>query len=313
MSTSTENPVLIRISILGDEGIGKDIFINKFTSNQFLKVSDTGLGVAFYKGSIKLDTNKGQQECIIWIWDLKEREGYKNLHSRYLKGTNGIMLFFDLTNRQSFNKLLNWIETITNEIDSEIPILLVGNREKSGKFVVSPKEINKVMRKFDLYYIETSLTTDEGIYDSFYCITSLTLGVEVDHEFFLSKDITYYPRSKSSLTVPSFALLTSQDLSNLSQRAIFKRIESLEKTFEKSKQIKIPLKTLIIEVVLSIVVILLFIVTHFLQVLEFPGFTIFVWQVTKPRAITFTFWIALLMQMAVIIPIIISYFKHRKK
>ncbi len=97
MSTENRNPLLFRISILGDEGIGKDTFINKFTSNQFLKESDTGLGVAFYKGNITLDTEMGQQECIIWIWDLKEREGYKTLHSRYLKGTNGIMLFFYLT------------------------------------------------------------------------------------------------------------------------------------------------------------------------------------------------------------------------
>ena len=79
MSTETINPLLFRISILGDEGIGKDKFINLFTTNQFLKESDTGLGVAFYKGSIMLDTKKGQQECIIWIWDLKEREGYKTL------------------------------------------------------------------------------------------------------------------------------------------------------------------------------------------------------------------------------------------
>lgn len=311
MSSSTENPLLFRISIIGDEGIGKDKFIKSFTSNQFLKESDIGLGVAFYKGSVTLDIKKDQQECIIWIWDLKERESYRALHYRYLKGTNGIMLFFDLTNRESFIKLYNWIESIKNNISSEIPILLVGNRGNSNKFVVSPNEISNIIRDFNLFYIETSLTTKEGIFDSFYCITSLTLGVEVDHELFLSKDIIYYPRLSPLTREPSSPLLTPNDLSNLGQKALFKKIESLEEIFEKSKQIKVPVKTLIIEVVFSIIVILLFIVTHFLHELDFPGFTIFVWRVTKQNAITLVFWIALLMQIVVIIPIIISYLKQR--
>ncbi|KKK46087.1 hypothetical protein LCGC14_0563730 [marine sediment metagenome] len=313
MSTELKSPLLFRISILGDEGIGKDKFINLFTTNQFLKESDTGLGVAFYKGSIMLDTERGQQECIIWIWDLKEREGYKSLHSRYLKGTNGIMLFFDLTNRQSFDNLPNWINKINNQNGFEVPILLVGNREDSKKFVVSPNELNKFIRKFNLFYIETSLTTNEGVYDSFYCITSLSLGIEVNHEYFLSKNIIYYPSSAPITQISTSPLLTSQDLSNLSQKAIFKKIESLEKTFEKSTQIKVPLKRLVTEVVLSIGVVIMFIIVHFLYNFEsdkvcFPTQSncFYIASVAMPL-----FVMANLMQIIIIIPIIVTYIKHR--
>ena len=313
MSTESINPLLFRISILGDEGIGKEKFINLFTTNQFLKESDTGLGVAFYKGSVMLDTERGQQECIIWIWDLKEREGYKSLHSRYLKGTNGIMLFFDLTNRQSFDNLPNWINNINNQNGFEIPILLVGNRENSKKFVVSPNEINKFIRKFNLFYIETSLTTKEGIYDSFYCITSLSLGIEVNHEYFLSKNIIYYPSSIPITQISSSPLITSQDLSKLSQKAIFMKIESLEKTFDKSTQIKVPLKGLIAEVVLSIGVVIIFIIVHFLYNFKtdkvcFPtqDNCFYITMVAIPL-----FVLANLMQIMVILPIIVTYIKHR--
>jgi small GTP-binding protein len=312
MTTENKNPLLFRISILGDEGIGKDTFINTFTSNQFLKESDTGLGVAFYKGGITLDTEKGQQECVIWIWDLKEREGYKTLHSRYLKGTNGIMLFFDLTNRQSFNKLPNWIELIKNSIESDIPILLIGNREKSKKVNVSPYEINKIIREFNLFYIETSLLTKEGIYDSFYCITSLTMGVDVDHEFFLSKDIIYYPQSTPMTKVPISSLLSPQDLSNLSQTAIFKKIESLENIYEKSVQIKIPLKRLLTEVAIAVVVLALFITVHFLHSQkEFVRFPTEANLIRTIYVINSLIYITIAMQILVIIPSIVSYFKKR--
>jgi small GTP-binding protein len=320
MSREAGNPLLFKISILGDERIGKDNFINAFTTNQFLKESDTGLGVAFYKGSITIDIEHGEQECIVWIWDLKERERYKTLHSRYLKGTNGIMIFFDLANLQSFNKLPNWIDNIKNNTDSEVPILLVGNKEKTKKFAISPNEIIRLIRKFNLYYIEASLTTKEGIFDSFYCITSLTLGVEVDHEFFLSKDIIYYPRSSPLAKVPSSPLLTSKDLSNFGQKAIFKKFDSLEKTFEKSTQIKVPLKLLISEVVLSIGVIAFFITIHLLRFIQrhqdennyvkpvrFPPFP----SLLPNEMITILFILTIIVQIIVIIQVFLSFFKHR--
>ncbi len=322
MTTKVESPLLFKISILGDEGIGKDKFINLFTTNQFLKESDSGLGVAFYKGSITLEIEKGEQECIIWIWDLKERERFRRLHSRYLRGTNGVMLFFDLTNRPSFNKLLSWIEIIKNNIDPEIPILLVGNKESVKKIVVSPNEINTIVRKFNLYYIETSLTTKEGIFDSFYCITSLSLGVEVDNELFMSKDIIYYPRA-NPLIAHSSPLLSSKDLSNMSQKIIFKKFDSLEKTFEKSTQIKIPLKMLISQVILAIGVLGFFIVIHFIHALSrevfeakgvYPRFCFPTYATCYPlhELIPVLFFLTIIMQIVAMLPIILSYFKHRK-
>ncbi|MFX1457703.1 MAG: hypothetical protein ACFFDB_20235 [Promethearchaeota archaeon] len=322
MNLESKNPLLFRISILGDEGIGKEKFISAFTSNQFLKESDTGLGVAFYKGNLMIDTLHGQQECIIWIWDLKEREGYISLHSRYLKGTNGIMLFFDLTNRESFNKIPKWIENIENSSTLDTPILLVGNRPKSQKLKVSPYEVSKIVREFNLFYIETSLTAKEGIHDSFYCITSLTLGIEVDQELFLTKNIIFYPGSISTPKNVS-PPLTPQDLSNLGQKMIFKKIESLEKTFEKSKKIKIPLKMLIFELILSIGVLTSIITVHFLHTVHriqryaginegvsFP----FPWVRFNTIDVISSFYIlTIIMQIAVIIPIVFNFIKRQNK
>jgi small GTP-binding protein len=260
MSVETENPLLFKISILGDEGIGKDKFIKLFTSDQFQKETDTESGVTSYKGDIIIDTEKGKQECIIWIWDLKGKKSSKSIYSNYLKETNGVMLFFDLTNRKSLNSLSNWIDDIRNNTESEIPILLVGNKENSQEFVVSPSEISSIIRKFNLYYIETSLTSKEGIFDSFYCITSLTLGIEVNHELFLSKDIVYYPTSSSLVSLPSSSLLSSQDLSTLSQKAIFEKIELLEEKIKRSMQIEVPRKLVLIEVIISILTLALYII-----------------------------------------------------
>ncbi|KKK46086.1 hypothetical protein LCGC14_0563720 [marine sediment metagenome] len=260
MSNETDNPLLFKITILGDEGIGKDKIINFFTSKQFQKEKNSESGDNVYKGNITIDTEKGKQECIIWIRNLREKRYYKASHSQYLKESHGIILFFDLTNQHSFNNLLEWIDNIKDEIESKIPILLVGNTEKSKEFVVSPTEINSFIRKFNLYYLETSLTSKEGVFDSFYCITSLSLGIDVNSELFLTKDIVYYPSSSLAESIPTTKILSSQDLSNLGHKAIFDKIEKLNEKIKRSMQIEVPRKLILIEIILSIVTLVLFLI-----------------------------------------------------
>ncbi|MHA2007618.1 MAG: hypothetical protein ACXABO_10155 [Promethearchaeota archaeon] len=268
MSTDTESVLGLKISILGDEGIGKDKFINLFTSDQFKKESESGESVVSYKGNLKLDTETGKQEYVIRIWDLKEKTRIKNSHSHYLKESHGILIFFNLTNRRSFDKIPNWIDNIRNGVNLDIPILLVGNRKKSKNFVVSPTEINSIIRKFNLYYLETSLTTREGVFDSFYCITSLSLGIDVNHDFFLTKDIVYYPTQHPVIINPISQKLTSQDISNLGQKAIFDKIELLEEKIKKSMEIEIPSKLVLIEITISIVSLILYIIQDSLYRLD---------------------------------------------
>ena len=81
----TESALSLKISILGDEGIGKDKFIHIFTSGQFEREAESIESVVSYKGNIKIDTETGKQEYIIWIWDLKEKTRIKASHYRYLK------------------------------------------------------------------------------------------------------------------------------------------------------------------------------------------------------------------------------------
>ena len=305
VSTETENPLLFKISILGDDETGKDKFINLFAKSQFIEELDTESGVVSYKGNVTIDTEKGQQESSIWIWDFKEKKGFKSSYSRYLEETHGILLFFDLTNRKSFENLPDWIDNIKENTESEVPILLVGNTEGSKEFVVSPTEINSLIRKFNLYYIETSLTTKEGVFDSFYCITSLSLGIDVNHELFLTKDIIYYPTASRVETSPPSPVITSQDLSNLGQKAIFEKIELLEEKIKKSMQIEVPRKLILIEIILSIITLILFLTQDVLYR-------------TLPRGSIRDFvvdpilFIAVGGQIVFIVLIIISYIKRHK-
>ncbi len=264
MSTKPESPLHFKISIVGDEGIGKEKFVTSFVKSQFLEEADTESGVISYKGNISIDVEEGEQDSSIWIWDLKEKKRFKSAYSRYLEDTHGIMLFFDLTNRKSFENLASWIDIIRENIEPNIPILLIGNTEDSKNFVVSPTEINRLIRKFNLYYIETSLAKREGVFDSFYCITSLSLGIDVNSELFLTKDIIYYPSSSLFKPISISETLTSHDLSKLGHKAIFERIDLLENKIKKSMKLELSTNLVKAEIILSVLSLFLFIIADYL-------------------------------------------------
>ncbi|MFX0080909.1 MAG: Rab family GTPase [Candidatus Hodarchaeota archaeon] len=304
MSSETQNPLLFKISILGDEGIGKDKFINLFAKSQFLEESDAESGVTSYNGKITIDTDEGQQECVIWICNIEGKKRFKTSYSTYLEESHGIMIFFDLTNRKSFDNLPNWIDDIKEERKSKVPILLVGNTEKSKEFVVSPKEINSLIRKFNLYYIETSLTAREGVFDSFYCITSLSLGINVNSKFFLTKDVVYYPSSSLAESIPTTQILSSQDLSNLGHKAIFEKIDRLEEKIKKSMQIELPHYIILAAIFLSISSLILLFIQDSLYILprNHPG----------RSYVDLILWTAMGFEIVFVVLIIISYVKRYK-
>jgi GTPase SAR1 family protein len=311
MSSESENPFLFKIALLGDEGTGKGKFIDLFTKNRFKEEMDAELGVISYKGSIRIDTEKGKQKSNIWIWDPKDNKSFEGFPSRYLEETQGIMLIFDLINRKSFDKLSNWIAAIKENFESEVPVVLIGNTGDSHEFVVSPTEINSIIRKFNLYYIETSLTTKEGVFDSFYCITSLSLGLDVNDEFFLTKEIVYYPTLSPAEPSPVSLHLTSQDLSNLGHKAIFEKIELLEEKIKKSMQIEISRKTILIEVLIAITVIILYPIQD----------NIYRYSMSASQEeidflviiIDTILWISIGLQFLLIILIILSFYKRFKR
>ena len=208
-----------KICVVGDSGIDKENFVESFVFSDSIKDASLRVGVDFYTEVITIETEKGSSTCKIQVWNFSGEERFKFLASKYCKGANGIMLFFDLADRESFLHLNDWLKEIEKGVGDleRIPILLIGNKSKLDSFAVSPKEIDQFIGKFNLVYIETSILTEEGISDSFYCITSLIIGIDINNEYFLSKDVIYRPNISRGTQIHVPSTLTPQDLRILSQ------------------------------------------------------------------------------------------------
>ena len=74
---------------------------------------------------------------------------------------------FDLTNRESFEKLGAWIETFRN-IRGESPICLIGNKaDLKNLIAVSEEEASKLAKENGMDLTITSAKTGENVEKSF--------------------------------------------------------------------------------------------------------------------------------------------------
>ncbi|MFX1410349.1 MAG: GTP-binding protein [Promethearchaeota archaeon] len=206
-----EYDFLFKSIVVGDGGVGKTALTLRFSKGFFTEDYKMTIGVDFHVKTITIETVEGPIKSKLQIWDTGGQERFSSIRPMYYRGSLGALLIFDLTNSASFEHLPQWIEEIRTNVKNEIPLLLVGNKsDLVNERVVSIEEINSFTRNFNLYYMETSAKTGEGVGDCFYILACLMIGSGVPDQL-ISKNIVYSPGQ--ILGVPSKIVTTPVSLS----------------------------------------------------------------------------------------------------
>ncbi|TFG07400.1 MAG: GTP-binding protein [Promethearchaeota archaeon] len=166
----------------------------------------------FHVKTISIDTEEeGPIKVKLQIWDTGGQERFSSIRPMYYRGSLGALLIFDLTSYESFEHLPQWIEEIRANVKSDIPLLLVGNKsDLVDQRAVSLDEINNFTENFNLYYMETSAKTGEGVGDCFYILACLMVGSGVPDQL-ISEQVVSAPGQISTST-PSIPSVTSPEI-----------------------------------------------------------------------------------------------------
>jgi small GTP-binding protein len=196
-----EYDYLFKCIVVGDGGVGKTALTIRFSKGFFTEDYKMTIGVDFHVKTISIDTEEeGPIKVKLQIWDTGGQERFSSIRPMYYRGSLGGLLIFDLTSYESFEHLPQWIEEVRANIKSEIPLLLVGNKsDLINERAVSPEEITNFTEKFNLYYMETSAKTGEGVGDCFYILACLMVGSTVPEEL-VNQGIVYNPGQTVAVT-----------------------------------------------------------------------------------------------------------------
>lgn len=145
---------LIKLVFLGDSGVGKTNIMNIFNNVSFNINSKSTIGVDFAIKTVRIGTNYMKLQ----IWDTAGQERYRTFTSAYFKDSHGLVLVYDITNRQSFKNIDSWLKTAYEHIDKEkTSIILVGNKiDLEAHREVNCVEGEDFARENGFLFIETS-------------------------------------------------------------------------------------------------------------------------------------------------------------
>jgi len=153
---------ILKFITIGRSNVGKSCIIIQYTEDKFYENINSTIGVDYKTKFIQ----KGKELIKLSIFDTAGQERYSDLTKNFYKGTNGALLVYDITCRDSFNKLNFWLNDLKNNSDDidNLFIYLVGNKKDlEEKREVSYDEASEFAYENNIPYIEVSAKTGENI------------------------------------------------------------------------------------------------------------------------------------------------------
>ena len=160
----------ISISIFGETAVGKTCICSTFLGLEFRGEHLTTVGIEKMSSSIKTEDGV---ELKLKLWDTAGQERFKSVSVKNLRYSQAAIVVFDLTEKESFEKVTDWLKEI-REFSDKMPVGLFGNKsDLIDKRVVTQEEINDLCKEENLVYFETSAKNNTGINEGFSKIASM--------------------------------------------------------------------------------------------------------------------------------------------
>lgn len=91
------------------------------------------------------------------IWDTAGQERYRAITSAYYRGAVGALLVYDITKNQTFENVHRWLRELRDHADSNIVIMLAGNKSDLNHLrAVAEQDARVMAEKEGLSFLETS-------------------------------------------------------------------------------------------------------------------------------------------------------------
>ena len=154
-----------KIILIGNTAVGKTALFRKMETGEFSDKNIATIGVAkktlYTPVEVDINGKRIKKNICVSLYDTAGQEKFKSITLNYFKETEGIILMYDITNRESFDNVEAWINSIKESIgsshSSEYVIILMGNKldlvdKNSNNRKVTEYEAEDICNKFDMIW-----------------------------------------------------------------------------------------------------------------------------------------------------------------
>jgi len=192
--------VKFKVGLVGESGVGKSCLLVRWVDNDFFTENDKytiGVDYKFKSVSVK-DKNVKLQ-----IYDTAGQERFRTVTASFYRGAHGILLVYDITDKESFARVEEWLKEIKNYTPDHTPIIFVGNKsDLDGKRAVDNATAKAFADKHNLHFIETSAKEGTNVDEAFMALAERIV------------DFKYGSGSKTNTVTVGPALSTNTQTAN---------------------------------------------------------------------------------------------------
>ena len=134
---------VIKLVLVGDGGVGKTTFIDRFVTGRFEKRYVATLGVDVHP--VVFNTNYGTY--VFNCWDCAGQEKFGLGRERHYEAADAMLVFFEVTSRRSFDNVFDWMNDV-KKITGSIPVVVCGNKVDIEERKIVPRDIRDLPFKY---------------------------------------------------------------------------------------------------------------------------------------------------------------------
>ena len=162
----------VKLVVLGCTDVGKTSLTMRFCHNSFETPISATIGASFQQKRLQIeDTTINLQ-----IWDTAGQERFRSMAPMYYRNAKAAILVFDITKKETFTKLREWLSDLRTHVDNDIVLAVVGNKFDSPNAIVEPDVITSFGQEIGANVHLTSAKTGKGVDEVFYSVSKLLLS-----------------------------------------------------------------------------------------------------------------------------------------
>ena len=166
MAEQQEIDTKIKVMLLGESQTGKTSFIQRYVKNNFSLGYITTVGIDFQVKILTLN----DKNIKLQIWDTAGQERFKNITKNYFQSSDGFIVAYDITSRNSFVNVSTWLKEITNNAPEDTKKILIGTKCDLTNREVSTEEGQNLASENKMQFCETSAKNDINVKETFEAI-----------------------------------------------------------------------------------------------------------------------------------------------
>ena len=167
MAAEAPVPTRIKVLSLGTGAVGKSCLIKRYCEERFVSKYIATIGIDYGVKPVQIEGS----EVRVNFWDLSGHPEFFEIRNEFYKDTQGVVLVYDVTSRESFEDLDTWLAEAAKFGASprELCFTVCANKvDVTGKKrLVSEEEGRQFASNRNLTYFETSASSGLNVTEMF--------------------------------------------------------------------------------------------------------------------------------------------------